>query len=132
MDTFMTSFGAKNPYIKDTVATASPQHLLVMLYDRLVLDLTRAESAIDLRDHGGAHNALVHAQDIVTELRATLDLEVWPEGRQLGLVYDYLGELLVDANLRKDAAPITTCKALIEPIHGAWREIAGLGVTRAA
>ncbi len=132
MDRFMTSSGAKNPYIKDTVATASPQRLLVMLYDRLVLDLTRAESAIDIRDHGRAHEALVHAQDIVTELRATLDLDVWPEGRQLGLVYDYLGELLVEANLRKDAAPINTCKSLIEPIHDAWREIAGLGAPRVA
>lgn len=126
----MTSFGAKNPYIKDTVATASPQRLLVMLYDRLVLDLTRAESAIDVRDHGGAHNALVHAQDIICELRATLDLEIWPEGQQLGLVYDYLGELLIDANLRKDITPIGTCKTLIEPIHDAWREVAGIGTNR--
>ena len=35
----------RNRFLADTVATAGPQQILVMLYDRLVLDLNRAESA---------------------------------------------------------------------------------------
>ncbi len=128
----MTYGSSKNPYISDTVSTASPQRLLVMLYDRLVLDLSRAELAITSHDHNGAHGALVHAQDIVIELRATLDLEIWPQGQQLGMIYDYVLDLMVDANLRKDAAPVSECKMLIEPIHDAWRSIAGIGNQNAA
>ncbi len=128
----MATAMTKNPYLADSVATASPGRLLVMLYDRLALDLTRAESAIEQQDHNGAHAALMHAQDIVIELRATLDVSVWAAGQQLALVYDYLLELLIDANVRKDAGTVRNCTVLLEPIHDAWREIAGLGSANAA
>lgn len=127
----MPYFTGKNPYASDAVETASPQRLLVMLYDRLALDLERAELAIKQRNPSNAHTALVHAQDIIIELRATLNLEVWPAGQQLGLVYDYVLELLVDANLRKAAEPVAACRALIAPIHDAWHQAAGLGARAA-
>lgn len=127
----MPYFTGKNPYASDAVATASPQRLLVMLYDRLALDLERAEIAINQHNPSNAHVALVHAQDIIIELRATLNLEVWPAGQQLALVYDYVLELLVDANMRKVVEPVAACRALIAPIHDAWHQAAGLG-SRAA
>ena len=123
----MTYFTAKNQYATDAASTASPQRLLVMLYDRLALDLERGELAIHRGDPSGAHDALVHAQDIVLELRVTLDIEIWPAGKQLAMVYDYLLELLVDAHMRKDSGPVATCRDLVAPIHDAWHQAAGLG-----
>ena len=127
----MPNFAGKNPYASDAAATASPQRLLVMLYDRLALDLERAELAIAARNPSNAHTALVHAQDIIIELRATLDLDVWPAGQRLGLVYDYVLELLVDANIRKAAEPVAECRMLLAPIHDAWHQAAGLGARAA-
>ncbi len=112
-----------NPYLADTVLTASPGRLLVMLYDRLALDLVQAEHCVERADVGGAHDRLVHAQDIITELRSTLNLEVWPEGQKLKLVYDYLLEQLVVANMRKDADVVRTVRQLVAPIHDAWRHV---------
>ena len=35
----------RDRYVGDSIATASPARLLVMLYDRLVLDLVQADQA---------------------------------------------------------------------------------------
>ena len=42
----MSAASLRARYIGDTVTTASPQRLLVMLYDRLALDLERAQAAL--------------------------------------------------------------------------------------
>jgi flagellar secretion chaperone FliS len=59
-------------YLAESITTASPAKLLVMLYDRLVLDLSRAEQALLARDRESASQQLMHAQDIVIELRTSL------------------------------------------------------------
>jgi flagellar protein FliS len=114
-------------YLAEAVLTASPQRLVVMMYDRLVLDLDRAHAALARTDHGGAHDALVHAQDIVIELRGALDVEIWPAGKALAAVYDYVLRLLVDANVRKTPRPVVEARELMVPLRDTWREIAGVG-----
>ena len=128
----MPAAPATNPFLADTVLTASPQRLLMMLYDRLVLDLERGEVAIARRDPNEAHERLTNAQAIVVELRSVLDLEVWPEGAGLAAVYDYLVKLLIDANVYKDAARVAEARMLVAPLHDAWRQAAGISVDNRA
>ena len=64
--------------------------LLTMLYDRLVLDLQRAEAEQRAGDRGAAGPHLMHAQDIVHELAATLDVDAWDGARRLMSVYTFL------------------------------------------
>jgi flagellar protein FliS len=116
----------RSRYVTDSVETMSPARLLVALYDRLVLDLERAEAAIERTDVSGAHTALVHAQDIVNELYATLDTNVWAAGAQLASVYEYVLQQLVAANVHKDATVVAECRTIIEPLADAWRQAAGV------
>ena len=58
----------RDRYVQDAVTTASPATLLVMLYDRLVLDLMRGESALRSGQRDAANEQLNHAQDIISEL----------------------------------------------------------------
>ena len=78
---------ARNKYQSDAVHTMSPGLLIVALYDRVLLDLERALTAISENDVFGAHSALVHAQEIVYELLASLDLKRWPGGASLAAIY---------------------------------------------
>ena len=126
-----TTYGGMNPFISDGITTASPQRLLVMLYDRVLLDLDRAVLAIQRYDHNGAHDCLVHAQDILTELDCALDLEAWPAGGALSDIYGFVLSRLVDANLGKDATIVASCRGLLEPLRDAWSEAAGLGARAA-
>lgn len=112
--------GALATAYTDSLATASPQKLLVMLYDRLVLDLDRAEEK--LLAGRSAHAELVHAQDIVMELLSSLDTTVWDGAAGLASIYTYLHTQLVSANVRSDAALVAECRGHVVPLRDAWRQ----------
>jgi flagellar protein FliS len=122
----------RNRYVTDSVETMSPGRLIVALYDRALLDLDRARTAIEGNDIGAAHDALVHAQDIVFELLHNLDTSRWPAGKQLASVYQFVLEELVAANVRKDISHVATCVQLLEPLRDAWRQAAGIAGSPAA
>jgi flagellar secretion chaperone FliS len=93
-----------------------------MLYDRLLLDLQRAETAQLAGDRETAHVNLIHAQDIVTELRNSLDVEAWDGGADLLALYNWLINELSTANITGDAAKIAACRTVtVEPLAEAWR-----------
>lgn len=115
---------ARSRYTADAVATASPARLLVMLYDRLVLDLVNAEQAARAQDVARMGSELLHAQDIVLELRTSLDITLWDGARGLSDLYTFLYGELVTANVKRDADRIATCRGLVEPLRDAWRQAA--------
>jgi len=120
----MNYAAVRTRYLDDTVATASPAKLLTMLYDRLVLDLSRAEAEQrdGRRGQAGAH--LLHAQDIVSELMSSLDVTAWDGARQLLSVYTFLLAELVGANVAGDADRTAACRELVEPLRDAWHQAA--------
>lgn len=112
-------------YTSDSVTTASPNRLVVMLFDRLVKDLTLAQIGLERREIEAPHRALLHAQEILLELSSSLDLEVWPEGSGLLALYDYVRARLVTANVTKDVALVTECLELVQPVREAFTHAAG-------
>jgi flagellar secretion chaperone FliS len=81
-------------YLRDRVLTATPAQRVVMLYDRLLLDLTfAAESPDDL----GAAPHLSHAMLIVAELQASLDPSAGGPAENLARIYGYLIQQLIGA-----------------------------------
>ena len=122
---------ARAAYMDASVATADPSRLLVMLCDRLVLDVQRALGAQVAGHHETAHHQLVHAQAIVTELRVSLDPEGFRGGAELAALYDYLYQQLILANIRRDSAVTEECLQIVTQVADTWRE-AALSLTRTA
>ena len=120
----MSTASLRARYVSASVATASPQQLLVMLYDRLALDLERAEQALVDGDRTGAHDQLMHAQDIVLELRASLNVDVWEGGPRLAALYSWVLGELIQANLKGDVRRVRDCRKIVEPLRDAWRQAA--------
>jgi flagellar secretion chaperone FliS len=120
----MNAHTSRDRYMQDAVATASPARLLTMLYDRYVRDLTGAELAIIGGEYTEANAHLLHAQDIVMELRTTLDVSVWKDGAGLSELYSYMYQELVQANIRKDSDRVAAVRRLVEPLRDAWHEAA--------
>jgi flagellar secretion chaperone FliS len=116
----------RNRYVGDSVGTASPARLVTMLYDRLVRDLTTAEAALAACDLEGANGALIHAQEIVWELAAGLDPTKWSGGPALAALYQFILAELLDANVKKEAAKVTSARGLVEPLRDAWHQAAEL------
>ena len=111
-------------YMDASVATASPARLLVMLYERLVLDVRKGLTAQQQGDHQEAHNQLLHAQDIIMELRASLDVDAWEGGPGLASIYDFLHVQLIRANIKREVATTESCLLLVEDLCATWREAA--------
>ena len=120
----MYANSAKNAYVQSSVETASPARLLVMLYDRLVLDLQRGLAAQQAGNIPEAHTQLVHAQEIVIHLRSTLKVEAWDGGPGLASLYDWLHSQLIQANIRKDASITESCLGMVTDLADAWRQAA--------
>lgn len=115
---------ARSTYVAASVQTASPARLLVMLYDRLVLDCRRALDFQRAGDHAVAHEQLVHAQEIVVELQTSLNTDLWDGATQLDSIYSHLRVQLVQANIRRDPAATEHCLELVTGLAEAWREAA--------
>ena len=115
---------ARNAYVGSSITTASPARLLVMLVERLVLDLERGLAAQTGGDHAAATRHLVHAQEIVFELESSLKPELFSAGPQLAGIYGFLRSQLVQANVRRDAKRTRWCLGLARTLCDTWRTAA--------
>ena len=122
----MSSPALRDRYLADSVSTASPGKLLVMLYDRLVMDLVQGEEAVRAGDRERSAERLTHAQEIILELRTTLDLDAWTGAAGLANLYGFLLTELIGANVGRDADRVAACRGLVEPLRDAWRAVAAL------
>lgn len=120
----MSQINLRARYLGDSVNTASPARLLVMLYDRLALDLERAEEAIVAKQRMDANEQLVHAQAIIMELQTSLDVDVWDGAAGLSSLYTWLHGELIRANVEQSAAKVAACRTIVEPLRTAWHDAA--------
>ena len=128
----MTSPQLRNRYLADSINTASPGRLLIMLYDRLVLDLAQGEEAIRTNNRDQASERLNHAQEIILELRTTLDVDAWSGAAGLASLYGWLLTELIQANIKLDAEKVAACRGIVEPLRDAWREAVVLAAANPA
>jgi flagellar protein FliS len=110
-------------YRETQIKTANQIKLIVMLYDGAIRHLNLA-----LEDLAGGHERydrvnshIVAAQDIVSELMASLDFERGGElARGLFSIYSYANRRLLDGNVRKDRVPLEEVKRLLAELRDAW------------
>lgn len=114
---------AQQRYREEAILSASPQRLLAMLYDRLLLDVERGEAAQLRGDWQTANTELQHAQQIVVELSASLT-DAWEGSASLRALYAYLTRTLLAANIRRDPELARECRELIVPLRDAWHTAA--------
>jgi flagellar protein FliS len=117
----MSAAALRARYLGDTVTTASPQKLLVMLYDRLALDLERAEAALTTGHRDESNTQLQHAQEIVIELQASLKVDAWDGAPRLAALYSWLLTELITAYVKGDLRRVGDCRRIVEPLREAWR-----------
>lgn len=109
---------------RDAILSATPAQLVTMLYDRLLLDLRRAEAAQDASNWPVASENLLHAQAIIAELTASLDTKAWDGADNLLGIYNYVSSALVSANLHRNVDRTREAIRLLEPLQQTWHEAA--------
>ncbi|TWX38560.1 flagellar export chaperone FliS [Frigoribacterium sp. ACAM 257] len=114
----------RSHFAEQAVLSATPVQLVTMLYDRLLLDLARAEKAQVGQEWAIASEQLLHAQAIIAELTSSLRVDVWDGGEGLLALYGYTSTALVNANVHRDVALTREVTGLLEPLRQAWHEAA--------
>ncbi|MDR1688580.1 MAG: flagellar export chaperone FliS [Clostridiales bacterium] len=114
----------KNPYAKmteDAVFTASKEELTLMLYEGALKFANQALVAIESKNYIKANELLLRVQDIIREFQLTLNdkYEISKNFRQL---YDYIFRLLIDANIRKEKAPLEEARDYLREFRDMWKE----------
>ena len=115
-------------YKAQSVQTASPGKLVLMLFDGYLRFTTAAKRAFDETDftkrNEGVNNNLIRAQNIVTELQSSLDMSVPGElPGTLYRLYDYVLHQLQQSNLQKKPEPIDEADKVISELREAWSEM---------
>lgn len=117
-------YGGLQAYQKNKYETASPHRLILMLYEAALLQMERAERAIENGNIADRNRTLQKAQDILYELLASLNLKQGGEiARNLQQLYLYMIEKLTQANIHSDAAAVREVRELLLPIKSAWEQI---------
>jgi len=117
-------------YRANAVMTASPGHLVLMLFDGALRALNVAREACvrpetDPRRYEIVNHQLLKAQTIIAELQGSLNLEAGDGqfAREMHRLYDYYLRRLIEANLRKDPGPIAEVELLLGGVRETWAEM---------
>jgi flagellar secretion chaperone FliS len=108
---------------KDVIYKKSPQELTALLYEGIIDNLEQAIELIQDQDYLNANVKLQRTNDILHRLGVGLKYEVGPIGQQLDLLYNYMANQIIKANIKKDASILRDMITLIEPIVQAWNDI---------
>lgn len=115
---------ARNTYLATEILTATPQRLQLLLIDGA---MRFAEKA---RQHwrGGANEeaceAIIRAQEIVSQILIGLNREELPELiGQISAVYGFIYRRLVEANLLRDEAKLDEALRVLAEERETWRRV---------
>jgi flagellar protein FliS len=117
-----------NVYKSNSIQTASPAELTLMLYDGAIKFCNIALGAIEKNDVEKANTNIIKAQKIITEFRCTLDFK-YPVANDFERVYDYIYRRLVEANIHKDAEVLEDALKYIREMRDTWKEVMRLNRT---
>ena len=121
----MSTQTAYKKYKETQVKTANQGKLIIMLYQGAIKFLRFAKKSIKEHDINQANEALIRAQDIITELNTTLDEEKGGDiARNLSSLYVYMKRRLMQANLKKDTEIIDEVEDLLTGLLDSWKEVA--------
>jgi flagellar protein FliS len=117
-----------NIYRKTATTTASPGELVLMLFDGALRFMTAAEIGFQeenfARRNEQIHNNILRAQAIITELQATLNMEVGGEfSENLYRLYDFMQNQLSQANREKNIEKIKVGVGFVQDIREAWAQM---------
>jgi len=108
-------------YQQQSAMTASPGELTLMLYEGCVKFLKQSRLFLEERRFDKASNASIRAQDIISELMATLDMK-YDISKNLYSLYDFILRLVVQSNLKKDSSLLEEPINMMSELRDTWQQ----------
>ncbi len=112
-------------YQQVEAASASPQQLVLMLYDGALRFINKARGAMERGDVAGKGEAIGRALAIVGELQGSLNPAVDPDlVHRLTALYRFVHDSLIEANISGRPDDLDPAVQVLTTLRDGWREAA--------
>ena len=109
-------------YKENTVTTASPGDLTLMLYNGCLKFIKQGRQAILDKNIEEKNTSLLKVQEIIRELMATLNME-YEISHQMMLMYDYILNRLIEANVNNNLEALDEASSHIKEFRDTWQQV---------
>jgi flagellar protein FliS len=114
---------ARLAYTEASVTTASPERLIVMLYDGAIRFLYAAAGAAREGKPGVARERLRRAQAIIDELNWSLDMSQGEISQSLRGIYSFCSRHLIDSILNASPDGYEQVARLLGSLRESWEQV---------
>ena len=109
-------------YQQNSVNTASPGELTLMLYNGCLKFITLAKKAMKAGNVQDKNTNLIKAQNIIHEFMVTLKMDI-KVSEELMVMYDYIHRRLVEANVKSDETILEEVEGLVTELRDTWKQV---------
>lgn len=110
-------------YLKTQIENATPLERVIMAYDGAISFLESAKELMETKRFTDATIANIRAQNIITELKMSLNMECGEISQRLANLYSYFLKRLISANLERNPSHIDEVIKHLRELRQAWEEI---------
>ncbi|WP_077624785.1 flagellar export chaperone FliS [Sediminibacillus massiliensis] len=114
-------------YQSNSVTTASPGELTLMLYNGCLKFIKHGKRGIEEKNIEMKNTNIQKAQNIIHELMVTLDQDA-AITKEIMPMYDYINRRLIEANIQNDTEILDEVAGLVTEFRDTWKEV--IKVTR--
>ena len=109
-------------YQQNSVNTASPGELTLMLYNGCLKFITLAKKAMKAGNVQDKNTNLIKAQNIIHEFMVTLNMDI-KVSEELMVMYEYIHRRLVEANVKSDETILEEVEGLVTELRDTWKQV---------
>ena len=113
---------AYNAYKQNSVTTASPGELTLMLYNGAIKFIGQAKKSIEEKNIEQRNYYIQRVQAIIAELMSTLNMD-YDISKQMLPLYEYMTRRLTEANVKNDTAILDEVEGLVTEFRDTWKEV---------
>jgi flagellar secretion chaperone FliS len=121
----MTLMAVNNPYQayqNNSITTASPGELTLLLYNGCLKFIHLAKTAIQHKKIEDKNINIQKAQNIIKELMVTLNTDIEISKNMLSL-YDYINRRLIEANIKNNITILDEVEGLVIEFRDTWKQV---------
>jgi flagellar protein FliS len=115
---------AANPFgnaLEMKINTATPEELILMLYDGAIKFCNQAIIAFNGTDKTKVNRLILRVEDIIREFQLSLNHD-YDISKNFNALYDYMYRRLVEANVHKDLEALKEVLGMLRELRDTWKE----------
>jgi flagellar secretion chaperone FliS len=118
----MTTQHFHQVYKQNSISTASPGELTLLLYSGCIKFIKLARKAMEEKNIESKNTNLIKAQNIIRELMVTLNMD-YDVAKSMMAMYDYIHRRLIEANLKNDVEILDEIEGYVTEFRDTWKQV---------